>query len=235
MDEAVDGAVMDDAVDGEVEADTESSEDSGFRLPEIEFTTGDEAEIEEWEQEREEAYIEIEESWEAAVRDVVNAIQQPVNDFIDAAGLLEMESAYLNLETEQDIAEFIADNVVVDGSRLSDMFGESITKFFDDENAWLDENAWWVFDYSNYHIPPMMKKKSLAKRKMQAEKRLGKALKVPMVTKKTKGGGKKGQWDDADSVVAAFEVAEEQDEGEKCDTIDVCDELVCWTEEMCWY
>jgi len=38
-----------------------------------------------------------------------------------------MESAYLNLETEQDIAEFIADNVVVDGSRLSDMFGESIT------------------------------------------------------------------------------------------------------------
>jgi len=75
IDEAVDGAVMDDAVDGEVEADTESSEDSGFRLPEIEFTTGDEAEIEEWEHEREEAYIEIEESWEAAVRDVVNAIQ----------------------------------------------------------------------------------------------------------------------------------------------------------------
>ena len=38
-----------------------------------------------------------------------------------------------------------------------------------------------MFDYSAYHIPPMMKKKSLAKRKMQAEKRLGKSLKVPMV------------------------------------------------------
>ena len=37
-----------------------------------------------------------------------------------------------------------------------------------------------MFDYSDFHIPPMMKKKGLAKRKMQAEKRLGKSLKVPM-------------------------------------------------------
>ena len=50
-----------------------------------------------------------------------------------------------------------------------------------------------------------MKKKVLAKRKMQAEKRLGKSLKVPMVTKKTKGGGKKGQWAafTADDIAAA--------------------------------
>ena len=51
-------------------------------------------------------------------------------------------------------------------------------------------------------MSPMMKKKVLAKRKMQAEKRLGKSLKVPMVTKKTKGGGKKGQWDDAADAAA---------------------------------
>ena len=114
MDDAVDGEVATDTVDdgtivwvdewcyyiaysdmaSSIEClepqEPESSEDSGFRLPEIEFTTGDEAEIEEWEQEREETYREIEESWEAAVRDVVNAIQQPVNDFIDTAGLLDM-------------------------------------------------------------------------------------------------------------------------------------------------
>jgi len=46
-----------------------------------------------------------------------------------------------------------------------------------------------VFDYSNYHIPPMMKKKGLAKRKMQAEKRLGKSLKVPMVKRTAYGCG----------------------------------------------
>jgi len=46
-------------------------------------------------------------------------------------------------------------------------------------------------------MSPMMKKKVLAKRKMQAEKRLGKSLKVPMVT------NKKGQWDDA-AAAAAF-------------------------------
>ena len=70
-------------------------------------------------------------------------------------------------------------------------------------------------------MSPMMKKKVLAKRKMQAEKRLGKSLKVPMVTKKTKGGGKKGkgggkkgkgggkkgQWDDAAAAFTAEDIA----------------------------
>lgn len=63
-------------------------------------------------------------------------------------------------------------------------------------------------------MSPMMKKKVLAKRKMQAEKRLGKSLKVPMVTKKTKGGGKKGkgggkkgQWDDAAAAFTADDIA----------------------------
>ena len=98
----------------------------------------------------------------------------------------------------------------------------------------------------------MMKKKSLAKRKMQAEKRLGKALKVPMVTKKTKGGGKKGkgggkkgQLDDVDSVVAASEdeKAEEQDAGEstekpikvkECEWVDKCDwKGRCWLVKKC--
>ena len=46
-----------------------------------------------------------------------------------------------------------------------------------------------MFDYSDYHIPPMMKKKGLAKRKMQAEKRLGKSLKVPMVKRTNYGCG----------------------------------------------
>ena len=38
----------------------EAGSEGGFRLPEIVFTTGDEAEIEQWEAEREEEYMSIE-------------------------------------------------------------------------------------------------------------------------------------------------------------------------------
>ena len=38
----------------------EAGSDGGFRLPEIVITTGDEAEIEQWEAEREEEYMSIE-------------------------------------------------------------------------------------------------------------------------------------------------------------------------------
>ena len=61
----------------------EAGSDGGFRLPEIVITTGDEEEIEQWEAEREEEYMSIEQAWEDAVREVVNAIQEPVNSFID--------------------------------------------------------------------------------------------------------------------------------------------------------
>lgn len=38
----------------------EAGSDGGFRLPEISFTTGDEAKVEQWEAEREEEYMSIE-------------------------------------------------------------------------------------------------------------------------------------------------------------------------------
>ena len=55
----VDGdATWDDAWDEDWADEAESGE--GFRLPEIVITTGDEAEIEQWEAEREEEYMSIE-------------------------------------------------------------------------------------------------------------------------------------------------------------------------------
>ena len=46
--------------EGDQARDDEEESNEGFRLPEIEFTTGDEAEIEQWEAEREEEYMSIE-------------------------------------------------------------------------------------------------------------------------------------------------------------------------------
>ena len=95
-----------------------------------------------------------------------------------------------------------------------------------------------MFDYSNYHIPPMMKKKGLAKRKMQAEKRLGKSLKVPMVKRTVPA-------DDALAAVVEAIAAMEDAEAaavssvtmdEKCDSWEECNDAGdCWIEEKCWY
>ena len=60
------------------------------------------------------------------MREVVNAIEEPVNRFIDLAGVIDEQTAWANLQTEEDVVTYLTNNIVVDGLTLNDMFGETI-------------------------------------------------------------------------------------------------------------
>ena len=60
------------------------------------------------------------------MRTVVNAIEEPVNKFIDIAGRIDEQTAWANLQTEEDVVTYLTNNIVVDGLTLNDMFGETI-------------------------------------------------------------------------------------------------------------
>ena len=90
-------------------------------LPEISFTDNS-AEVEAWKAETGSAYHAIDQQWADAWRAYEAAIQQPWNDFLTQAETISRANDQLDIQTTQDVVNFVADSTFVDGRSLNEAF-----------------------------------------------------------------------------------------------------------------
>jgi hypothetical protein len=100
-------------------------------LPEISFTDNS-AEVEAWKAETGSAYHAIDQQWADAWKAYEAAIQQPWNDFLTQAETIQRSNDQLDIQTTEDVVNFVADATFVDGKSLNEAFpeiGEWLTEY----------------------------------------------------------------------------------------------------------
>ena len=92
-------------------------------LPEISFVdTGDRADV--WKQDTRAAYEAIDQQWVDAWKSYEAAITEPWNNFVTEAERIQRSRDQLDIQTTEDVVNFIANNTFVDGKSLQDTYPE---------------------------------------------------------------------------------------------------------------
>ena len=92
-------------------------------LPEISFVdTGDRADV--WKQDTRAAYEAIDQQWVDAWKSYEAAITEPWNNFVTEAERIQRSRDQLDIQTTEDVVNFIANNTFVDGRSLQDTYPE---------------------------------------------------------------------------------------------------------------
>jgi hypothetical protein len=73
---------------------------------------------------KEAAYKEMDQKWMDAWGTYQQAIAQPWNDFLTTSEELEREGSQLDVQTTEEVVNFVADNTYVDGQTLNEAFPE---------------------------------------------------------------------------------------------------------------
>ena len=123
--------------------------DRKLDLPQLSFSDVDPAEIEEWYQGKMEISSEQGQKWADAWIAYQDAITQPWNDFVYRAEEFAVEGAELDMQTDEEIIRFIADNTFVDGVSLTDKYPQ-----IDEWIAEMKEQADWE---EFYDFEPLLK------------------------------------------------------------------------------
>ena len=92
-------------------------------LPEISFNDAS-ATADAWKASTADAYAAIDQQWVDAWKSYEAAITQPWNDFVTEAERIQRERDQLDIQTTEDVVNFIANNTFVDGKSLQDTYPE---------------------------------------------------------------------------------------------------------------
>ena len=114
-------------------------------LPSLTWTDVDDAEVEAWFQGKMDLQSEQGQKWADAWIAYQDAITKPWNDFVTRAEDLSVEDANLDMQTDEEVIRFIADNTFVEGVSLTDKYPE-IDTWIAEMKAQADWEQYFNFD-----------------------------------------------------------------------------------------
>lgn len=92
-------------------------------LPEISFNDASDT-ADAWKASTADAYAAIDQQWVDAWKSYEAAITKPWNDFVTEAERIQRRQDQLDIQTTEDVVNFIANNTFVDGKSLQDTYPE---------------------------------------------------------------------------------------------------------------
>lgn len=119
-------------------------------MPQLTWSDVDPVEIENWFAGKMDLSTEHGKKWADAWIAYQDAVTKPWNDFVTRAEQLSVEGAELDMQTDEEIIRWLADNTFVDGVSLTDKFPQI--------NTWVEEmkaQANWeeFYNYDDLRIP----------------------------------------------------------------------------------